>query len=240
MLSAMGKGRVHVAPESPGGMKTWKGLRYLWDRLRDPARDLEFDRVWGVHTCGRIAPDKSDVVGTNWRYGAEYQGSNASALEEVLRELTIPYDQFTFLDLGSGKGRALLVAARFPFRRVLGVEYSAPLHAIAERNLSHFPAVAMRCHEIAAIHADAASVPLPDGPLVLFLFNPFERPVMTAVVNQVVTGLHQHMRRVLVLYSNPVCGDVWKKARFFEEVPSARKWLAIYETRLPDARNSSI
>jgi len=230
-MSKRPKTRVFVEP--PGDTKPWGVMRYLWARLRDPARDVEFDRSWGVHTCGRVTPNKSDVVGANWVHGAEYQGSNPVALEEVLRELPIPYDQFTFVDLGSGKGRALLVAARFPFRRILGVEYSAPLNDIAQRNLSCFPPAALRCPEIAVVCADAASVPIPDGPLVLFLFNPFERPVMTAVVDNVVTSFQQQPRRILVLYSNPVCADVWRNARGFQEIPSSRKWLAMYDTQRP-------
>ena len=64
-------------------------------------------------------------MGPNWVHGAEYQGSNAPALEQALRELAVPYRRFTFLDFGAGKGRAVLVAARFPFQSVVGVEYSA-------------------------------------------------------------------------------------------------------------------
>jgi SAM-dependent methyltransferase len=222
--------KTPVLVEPAGGLKTWSALRDFWGRLRDPGRDVEFDRTWGVTTCGRIAPTASDVVGPNWVHGAEYQGCNAPALGEVLRELMIPYEQFTFIDFGSGKGRALLVAAHFPFRQVIGVEYSAPLTDIARRNLSRFPPAAIHCQEIAVVHADAASFPIPDGPLVLFFFNPFDRPVMRAVVENVVTSYNQSPRRILVLYSNPVYADVWGNVSFLESIPSPHKWMAMYDT----------
>jgi len=231
------RAKTHALVEPPGGLKAWSALRDLWGRLRDPTRDVEFDRTWGVDTCGRIAPSAADVVGPNWLHGAEYQGCNAPALDQVVQELALPYEQFTFIDLGCGKGRALLVAARFPFRQVLGVEYSAPLTEIARRNLSQFPSTARRCQDIIVTQADAASFPLPDDPLLLFLFNPFERPVMRAVAENVVASFQRQPRRIIILYSNPVYADVWRNVPEVTEIPTARKWIAGFE--IPKAPYSS-
>src|SRR5262245_54030407 len=93
--------------------------------------DSQFDLKYGVDTSGRVVPAESDVVGSNWIHGAKYDAEDATALDEILSELPIRYDHFTFVDLGSGKGRAVLVASRFPFKRVMGVEYSKTLNEIA-------------------------------------------------------------------------------------------------------------
>ena len=221
------------------GYLIWVTLADWRGRAADPACDLEFDRQWGVDTCGTVGPGKAEVVGSNWVYGAEYQGSNATALEEVLRELPIPYGQFTFVDLGSGKGRAILVASRFPFRRIIGVDYSEQLNDIARHNLSRFPKAETRCKEIDVVCADAARFPIPEGPLVIFLFNPFRRPVMREVVKHVVTSFQQDPRRIIVLYSNAVCADVWRNASILEEIPSSRTWIAIYDTQARKASASA-
>ncbi len=209
----------------------WNALRDLWGWMRDPARDIAFDRTWGVSTCGRVAPERSDVVGPNWVHGAEYQGSNAPALDQALRELAIPYEQFTFLDLGSGKGRALLVAAQFPFRQVIGIEYSRPLVEIARANVARVPSSAMRCRAVAVIHADAATYPVPDGPLLLYLFNPFARPVMRAVVDEVASAYARSPRRMIVVYATPVYAELWARLEFLTRIPSRHKWLAIYDSK---------
>lgn len=70
--------------------------------------DLEFDRKWGVETSGLVMTDREDAVGSNWVYGAKYQGCSAEALEDVLGDYGLDHPEYTFLDYGSGKGRALL------------------------------------------------------------------------------------------------------------------------------------
>jgi len=90
----------------------------------------------------------------------------------------------------------------------------------------------MRCHAIAVVQADAASVPIPDGRLVLyFFFNPFARPVMRLVVDQVVAGFQAQPRRMIVLYANPVCADLWRGAAGFTEISSRWQRLAIFDTQ---------
>src|SRR5262249_45180057 len=92
-----------------------------------------------------------------------------SALDSPAAPLNLR--NFTFVDMGPGKGRALLLAAEQPFARVIGVEVLPELHAIAQQNIA---AAASRlvCHKIESISADARIFQFPDGPLVVFLFNP--------------------------------------------------------------------
>jgi SAM-dependent methyltransferase len=200
--------------------------------------DSEFDREWGVDTSGTLEPGRSEVVGPNWLYGGDYQGICASTLYEALSDLSIQCEQFTFLDFGSGKGRAILTASRFPFRNVIGVEYSEHLNETARRNVSRFPKAEKKCKLIDVICADAATFPIPHGPLVIFLYNPFGRQVMGNVVNNVLTSFQRNPRRIIVLYFNAVFADVWKNAGFLQEI-RASEWNAIYDTQVHNASGSS-
>jgi hypothetical protein len=201
-------------------------------------RDLEFDRKWGVDTSGFIVPDKSKVVGPNWINGSGYQGIDPAALEQVLRELPIDHEHFSFVDFGSGKGRAILVASSFPFRKILGVEYSEQLIDIARHNLSRFPKNARRCEEIDLVCADAATCLIPKGPLVIFLYNPFGKAIMEKLVQNVRRSFQQDPRRIVVVYFNPVFADTWRSADFMEEV-QASGWLSIYDTQVRKASTSA-
>ena len=193
-------------------------------------RDSQFDREWGVETSGTLVPSESEVVGANWAHGIKYHGCNSTLLAEILRDLTLHYEHFAFVDLGSGKGRAILVASRFPFRKIVGVEYSEQLCDIARHNVSSFPKAEKKCNTIDVLCGDAAAFPIPEGPLLLFLFNPFGRQVMQQVVTNVRTSYQQNPRRIIVVYFTAQFADLWRDAGFMEEIRSA-KWIAIYDTQ---------
>ncbi len=191
---------------------------------------LEFDHKWGVDTCGTVYPEKSEVFGCNWLYGVRYEGCDSTALDEVLNELPIHYEHFTFVDLGSGKGKAILVASRYPFRKIVGVEYSEQLNEIARNNVSQFPEAEKRCKEIDIVCADAAKFPIPLNQLVIFLYNPFGINVMKEVVKNVSTSFQQNPRRIIVLYYVAKFSDVWRNASFIEEIGASRS-ISIYDTQ---------
>ncbi|MHB8108936.1 MAG: class I SAM-dependent methyltransferase [Syntrophorhabdaceae bacterium] len=188
---------------------------------------MEFDRRWGVDTCGIILPDKSEVVGKNWVYGTRYQGIDPVSLEGALKALTISYKDFTFIDFGSGKGRAILVASRFPFKKVIGVEYCPRLNSVARKNIVRFPHSEKQCTDLELVCTDAASYPIPDGALLIFLFNPFGRTVMKELIGNIERSLREDPRETMILYGNPVHETLWADAGFRKENGTPR-WLSIY------------
>jgi hypothetical protein len=114
------------------------------------------------------------------------------------------FRDFTFIDLGCGKGRTLLMASDYSFRRIIGVELLPTLHQIALDNLRQYKSAAQKCFALEAICADATAFPFPEGPLVLYLFNPFPESGMRQVVANLTETLHANPRPVYVLYHNPL------------------------------------
>ena len=114
-----------------------------------------------------------------------------------------PFARFSFVDLGCGKARALLLASRHPFREILGVELDPTLAAIARHNLRSFTAPWQQSHNLTVLHADATSVDLPLTPTVLFLYNPFLAPVLRRVLRRLERSLRDHPRELWLLYINP-------------------------------------
>src|SRR5260370_9926823 len=99
-----------------------------------------------------------------------------------MASLPIEFDKFTFVDLGSGKGRTLLMAAEYPFRRIVGVELIAELHRAARQNIREYRSPTQRCVQIDSVVVDAREFELPEEPLVLYLFNPLpERALFDAL-----------------------------------------------------------
>jgi SAM-dependent methyltransferase len=112
----------------------------------------------------------------------------------------------TFVDLGCGKGRALLVATEFPFRAILGVELSPRLARIARRNAALIGQRHPQRTAVSVAVGDASVFPLPEGDLVIFLYHPFDAELMALVVAGIERALAAERRSVYVIYYNPVAG----------------------------------
>ena len=101
----------------------------------------------------------------------------------------------TFIDMGSGKGKVLILAKHDKFFNVIGVELSYSMIDITLHNLYNLDIKDVIVHE-----CSAADYNFPGGELVIYLFNPFGKPIMDKVVSKIL----EHNYLVHVIYSNPV------------------------------------
>ena len=153
----------------------------LWEFFRDstPSRrrqrfgDAEYDWDYRVNTTSGAVRWRERLLGV---FHSAYQPTEPAVFHEMLAALrdaaTTNFADFTFIDLGSGKGRTLLMASDYPFRRVLGVELLPALNRIAQENLAKYKSKSQKCFSLESICADASTFPLPEEPLVIYLFNP--------------------------------------------------------------------
>jgi SAM-dependent methyltransferase len=108
-----------------------------------------------------------------------YAASGYGVVRSALGSLRLRTDN-VFLDIGSGMGRVIIMAATFPFRKVIGVEIADQLNSIARRNIAR--ARGLRCRHIELITADAAKFDIPPDVTVVFLNHPFTGVVLKAVL----------------------------------------------------------
>jgi SAM-dependent methyltransferase len=162
-----------------------------------------FDQQFGVETSGLIFAE--DLLTGKQRdlYNAGYFGVAPSAFRQILDRLQLEFEKYTFIDLGSGKGRALLIASEYPFRAIVGVELSPTLHAIAVANIARYRGAAQQCRNVRSIEADATEFQFPAGPLVVYLWNPFEAPVFTRVLANLEAALAREPREAYIVYIQP-------------------------------------
>ena len=174
------------------------GLSAAYDNAVDL---LFFDRRFHVDTSGSGPPTR----GGDGRTGAgeHYVPTPIRTMRSILAALPIDHREFAFIDFGSGKGRTLLVAAEFEFRRIIGIECSPDLVAIARTNLDHYGNPNLRHGTVETVCMDAARFTLPDGPLALYFFNPFPPPVMERVAENLRRALRDASRPVLIIYYHP-------------------------------------
>jgi SAM-dependent methyltransferase len=137
-----------------------------------------------------------------------HQKSGGPALDRVLRTLPICESDMA-LDIGCGKGSAILTMARYPFARVDGVEISKELVEIARENLRR-----MRVRNAVLFHSDAATFDGYDRYNFYYLYNPFPAVVMAETIGRIAESLKQRPRKVTLVYSNPKDRTVIESAGF--------------------------
>jgi len=172
------------------------------------ARCRVFDWKHRIETCGSITLDRLTIQGANASHGIFYYPSHPKYLFEMFSGLPIDHTKYRFLDLGSGKGRVLLIASEFPFLDVRGVEFAKELHDIAVRNIARYRSSTQKCCDVRAFFQDAIHCEFPEGSLVIYMFNPFRPPVLAQVLRNLQRSIEQHPRDVLLIYGSPFHGQL--------------------------------
>ncbi len=183
-----------------------------------PVRKYEerrFDAEFGVDTSGPIEPQALRFASPEQTQ--PYVPVDPDRFQGIMRRLGIRFEEFTFLDFGSGKGRALLLASQFPFKQILGVEWSEELHRVAQRNIRSYRGPRL-CKRVESFHGDARTFAIPPDPALLFFFNPFKEAIMREVLNNIRKSLEEHAREVIIVYQNPRFGEIFDGADFLTRV----------------------
>ncbi|MCU1320083.1 MAG: SAM-dependent methyltransferase [Edaphobacter sp.] len=170
-----------------------------------------FDLAYGTDTSGLIWGEDLPTGHRNDIWSTAYYGISPSLFTHALSSLSLDWQRFTFLDVGSGKGRALLLASRFPFKRIVGVELSPQLSAAAAANIPKFSAPWQQSYNIEAHNGDALAFDFPAGPFVLYLYNPFLPPVLKRFLKNLNRSLTAEPREFHLIYFNPGFERLLKK-----------------------------
>lgn len=173
-------------------------------RLRQRFGDADYDWDHRVNTTSGAVGWRDRLLGS---FYSAYQPTAPEEFHEMLQALEqqtkLYFPDFTFLDLGSGKGRTLLMASEYPFRRIIGVELLPALNTIAEENLARYKSESQKCFDLTSTCADAGTFLLPENPLVIYLFNPFSETILRQVLEKIEDTLQKKPRPLFVLYQNP-------------------------------------
>ena len=184
-------------------------LRKLWEfaeeskpeRRRQRYGDMEYDWEQRVNTTGGSVRWRDRLLGL---FLSPYQPTEPALFQAMMTCLEIEFNQFTFVDLGSGKGRTLLMASEYAFRKIVGVEILPALHKVAQENLARCKSESRKCFTVEAACGDATEFCFPAEPTVLYLFSPFEESGLKRVMARLDASLSAHPRPVYLLYHNPL------------------------------------
>jgi SAM-dependent methyltransferase len=182
-------------------------------RRRKRSVDRDFDSAHGLDTGGITQLKELGVSRDAWSEGGPHIAADPVEFSEALASIELDLSKLTFVDFGSGKGRALLLAAAYPFQRIIGVEFAEPLVATARKNIERYG----ETHDVSRIevvHSDALKYDLPNEPELVFLYNPFGPSMMKVVAERTRASLERAQRDLIVLYLNPFHVEAWIQTGF--------------------------
>jgi SAM-dependent methyltransferase len=207
--------------------------------------------LWhGVETRRQIALEKLGIEGAcygNTPKDYVYSGWNGDyscasrRVPELIKRLNLDWNSFTYLDLGAGKGKSLLMAAELPFARVIGVELSEKLVKAAQKNLSTHRNFDLKCKHIEVVFQDAITYEFPRDPLIIYSLNTFPPAITRLVLGNLKRSLMEHPRDIYLIWM-PTPAEIeslFSEFGFLRLIEAGRSY-KIYRTAFPPARGAEV
>jgi SAM-dependent methyltransferase len=196
-------------------------VRWAWRQLRPSnlrvrRRERALDRELGIDTAGIVTKGALQAETKTTNEITFYQPVPLQIFEEMTAGLPSPLSSFCFLDIGSGKGRALVLAARLGFEEVTGVELSPILHKTAEKNLARLRG--SQFSTLRVLNMDARAFEFSAKPMVLFLGNPFGEEITREVIINIERAYSNSNDPVFLLYHWPVHKEVLEERGMWQEI----------------------
>jgi SAM-dependent methyltransferase len=191
------------------------------ERRRQRYGDVDYDWDYRVDTTSATVGWRDRLLGALY---SPYQPTEPGLFHEMFRQLAIDFCEFTFIDLGSGKGRVLLMAADYPFRRIVGIELLQHLHQVAEENIRKYKSAAQKCFAIESVCGDAREFIFPPEPTVLYLFNPLPEVGLERLIANLDLSLQRSSRPVYVIYHNPLLEPVVARCTALKKIGGTNQY----------------
>jgi len=204
-------------------------LRFVLRRARSQPNQADevkpqlhpFDARYGVETSGLIGGGELRSGHRNDVFNTAYYGMAPSRFQWVMQfwianQNHAAIEDYSFVDLGCGKGRAVMMASQIDFRQVVGVELHAGLARIAEANVAVWSAAGRAACPVRIVCQDATEFVFPEGACLLYLFNPFAAPVMKRLIERIEADFADRPGMLDLIYFNPEAGELLEAHRGFE------------------------
>ena len=179
------------------------GIRRSLQTLLSMIDDAFFDWRLGTDTCGAVPQSRLRVLTPEKQADAKpYVMTRARALRHAFGISPAPR-HLRFNDIGCGKGKVVIMAAISGFTDVRGIDFAPELIDIAERNLVAMKNRLPKDAHVKVERADVTHAEFGPSDCVFFLYNPFCGDVMRGFCEQLERSLHEHPRRIWLIYAHP-------------------------------------
>jgi len=187
------------------------------------ALEMRFDRRFSVDTAGSIALEDLAIDSENKTRGVYYEPTPPQVFRHILSKLDIDHREFDFIDFGCGKGRVVVLAARYPFRKITGIEFAPELAEVARHNLITLTDQSQQCTNVDVLCIDATQYEIPDSKAVLYFFNPFDATIMEKIARNLEASFLRNRTEKYLIYYNPQSEAVFDRFPFLQKVAMAKR-----------------
>jgi hypothetical protein len=186
------------------GWLAWSQYRrWRWRRgIQKTAKQI--DRYDELHNVSSLSAHERELLFS--------RGLVTPVLERNLRAgldlVTLDRNSAWFVDIGSGRGKAMLHAMEAGFKKLWGIEIDAEANDAAKQNFRTYRPAVPADVQVTLLAEDALTAELPEGDLLVFMCNPFHGDVMVRFMARLEGLLEKSPRRLWIVYINPECHDI--------------------------------
>lgn len=221
--------------------------RHVAKVLSEVSAQSEFDERYGVDTDGAVG-GKGDsrsrtflsdleIPSANWIFGVDYSPIPPEQFKRIFASLRLNLQEYVFIDFGSGKGRALLLASDLPFKKIIGVEFSPELHAVAQSNIKKYSSPTQLCNSLESINMDITDYQLPLEPCILYFLDPCRATIYPRILENIRKSWKAFPRNIVIVYVAPRSEAVFNSSGFLRKLTKVAEdddnWFSVYEV-IPD------
>src|ERR1041385_788566 len=199
----------------------FRTLRITLSTLWCATLDALDERAYRTNTAGNTPLQLSEIRSENKPHCSPF--STPSQFRLIRKSFKAVMDlngrgfsSSTLVDFGCGKGRVLLVASEFDFKKVVGVEFSPDICRDAEANIRSYIDRTKKPFDFQVVNADAARFEIPPEADVFYFFA-FDGHVLDQVARNIVLSRQRFPRAIWAIYVKATHGEVFG-ARGFRAV----------------------
>jgi SAM-dependent methyltransferase len=184
-------------------------LRGFFNTIKLGTLEMKHEKRFSINTGSIKASADADYF--------HYQGAGYDVILKIFGDLAPGRENYHFVDIGCGKGRAVIVAENAGFNRITGIELHADLLRVASENLKSYT-MKRSASVITLLEINALNYEYKDEPAVYFMFNPFAAHVLKNVLLKI---LQNTRSETYFIYMNPRFANVFaelgiKKQRVYK------------------------
>lgn len=154
-------------------------------------------------------------IGINNEECHYYSHSDFLDFRRVMNTFTVNPNKDVFIDFGSGMGTTVLMAAMYPFKKVIGIEIAEEFNAAA-KNFLKKNRRKLKCKDIDLLLIDATRYVVPEDANFVYFYNPFHGEVLEKVIDNIKKSLKKNPRDLYMIFKN---------TEHFEKIKSTSEWL---------------
>lgn len=179
-------------------------------------KEIQGERKYNIDSIVLNRLKKLTITGNNLAHASIYQAANYFLLEKAFDYLKSINANQNIVDFGCGKGRVMVVAAYYGFKKIIGIDFAKALGVAAEQNIARAKPF-YTLTEFRVICDDVVNYKIKEDENVFFFFNPFDEVIMLQVVKNILKSLKETPRHVYIVYLNPLHKEIFLSAGFEEE-----------------------